>query len=69
MLGEGLNDDINGSIGTAEKRFSINLSKTNEKFYLSLACFLFIDRKEIYKFKVDHKKKQFPNSVSSRTHI
>ena len=60
MLGEGLNDDINGSIGTAEKRFSINLSKTNEKCYLSLVCFLFIDRKEVsfkgnvYYFSVDY---------------
>ena len=69
MLGEGLNDDINGSIGTAEKRFSINFSKTNEKLCLSLVCFLFTDRKEIYKFKVGHKKNQFPNSILSRKHI
>ena len=69
MLGEGLNVDINDSIGTAEKRFSINFSKRNEKFCLRLVCFLFIDRKKIYKFKVDHKKNQFPNSVLSRKHI
>ena len=36
MLGEGPTDDINGSVGTAEKKFSINFSKAKTKYCLSL---------------------------------
>ena len=36
MLGEGPIFGINGSFGSAEKKFSINFFKTNTKFYLSL---------------------------------
>ena len=36
MLKEGLTDDINGSVGGAEKTFSINFSKAKTKFCLSL---------------------------------
>ena len=36
MLGEGLSDDINGSIGAAEKKFSIYFSKSKTNFCLRL---------------------------------
>ena len=36
VLGEGPTFKINGSFGSPEKTFSINLSKANTKFYLSL---------------------------------
>ena len=36
MLGEGLTDNINGSIDTAEKTFSISFSKAKAEFCLSL---------------------------------
>ena len=36
MLGEGPTYGINGSYDLAEKKFSINFSKTNTKFGLSL---------------------------------
>ena len=36
VLGEGPTGGINGSVGAAEKRFSINFTKANTKFCLSL---------------------------------
>ena len=36
VLREGPTDDINGSAGAAVKKFSMNFSNTNTKFYLSL---------------------------------
>ena len=53
VLGERSTDDINDSIGTAVKKFSINFSKTNPKFCLSLHfshknSYLFVNGKEIY---------------------
>ena len=53
VLGEGSTDDINDSIGTAVKKFSINFSKTNPKFCLSFHfshknSYLFVNGKEIY---------------------
>ena len=36
ILGEGDTFDFNGSFGAPEKRFSINFSKANSKFCLSL---------------------------------
>ena len=35
VLGEGLTDDINGSIGAVQKKFSINFSEAKTKFCLS----------------------------------
>ena len=60
MLGEGLTNGINGSIGAIEKKFSINFSETRTKFFLSLLdsegnSYLFVNGKEIYKFKADNK--------------
>ena len=36
VLGKGPTEGINGSVGTAEKKSSINFSKPNTKFCLSL---------------------------------
>ena len=65
MLGEGLTNGINGSIGAIEKKFSINFSETRTKFFLSLLdsegnSYLFVNGKEIYKFKADNKIVNFP---------
>ena len=75
MLGEGPTDDINGSIGTAEKKLSINFSKANTKFCLSLHyngdnSYLFVNGKETYKFKVENKNVDFrtqfcPGNISN----
>ena len=50
MLGKGPTDDINGSIGAAEKTFSINFRKTKTKLCLILHyndanSYLFVNRK------------------------
>ena len=55
MLGEGLIEGINGSIGAAEKTFSINFSKVNTKFFLSFyyncdKSYLYINKTEIGKY-------------------
>ena len=65
VLGEGPTNDINGSIGAIEKKFSINFSETRTKFFLSLLdsgsnSYLFVNGKEIYKFKADHEIVNFP---------
>ena len=65
MLAEQPFDDINGSVGIAEKRFSINFSKAKTKFCLTLHyngddSYLFVNRKKIYKFKADNKHFNFP---------
>ena len=75
MLGEGPTDDINGSIGTAEKKLSINFSKAKTKFCLSLHyngdnSYLFVNGKETYKFKVENKNVDFrtqfcPGNISN----
>ena len=65
MLGEGYTFGINGSFGAPEKRFSINFCKANTKFCLSLHynaynSYLFVIRKEIFKFEADNKNVNFP---------
>ena len=65
MLGEGPTYGINGSFGAPEKKFSINVSKAKPKFCLSLHykhdnSYLFVNGKEIYKFKADRKNVNFP---------
>ena len=60
MLGEFLTFGINGSFVSAEKKFSINVSKANTKFCLSLYLiadhsFLLVNGKEIFKFKATKK--------------
>ena len=57
VLGKGLTEDINGSVGTAEKKFSITFRKANTKFCLTLhyngdeSCF-YVNETEIYKCKL-----------------
>ena len=56
VLSEGQTEGINGSVGTAEKKYSINFSKANTNFYLSLhyngdESYLYVNKIN-YKFKV-----------------
>ena len=56
MLGEGPTFGISGSFGSPEKKFSINFSKANTKFCLSLPynasnSYLFVNGKEILRLK------------------
>ena len=56
---------MNGSFDSPEKKFSINFTKANTKFWLSLHCnadnsYLFGNGKEIIKFKADNKNVNFP---------
>ena len=65
MLSEGPTLGINGRFSSPEKKFSIGFSKANTKFCLSLHynadnSYLFINRKEIFKFKTDTKNVNFP---------
>ena len=65
VLGEGDSFGINGSFGAPEKKFSINFSKANTKVCLSWHhdtdnSYLFVKRKEIFKFKADNKHVNFP---------
>ena len=65
MLGKGTILVINGSFGSAENKFSINFSKANTKLSLSLHynadnSYLFVNGKEIFKFKADNKSVNFP---------
>ena len=51
-IGEGPTDDINGSIGTAEKKLSIKSSKAKTKLclilhYISDSSYLFLSGKKI----------------------
>ena len=69
-------DNINGSINTAEKTFSINFSKAKTKFCLSLhynsdSSYLFVNIKKIYKFIADNENVNSPSqfclgSISER---
>ena len=54
MLGEGTTECINDSTGAAEKKISINFSKTNTKCFLTLhyngdESYLHINKTEMYK--------------------
>ena len=69
VLGEGPNFGINGSFGSAEKKFSINFCKTNTKFYLSVYynaenSYFIVNGKQIFKFKDDNK--YLSNSILSQ---
>ena len=69
MLGEGSTDNINGSVGTVEKKFNINFSKAKTKFCLSLHyngdnSYLFINEKKSYNFKVNNKNLNFLTQFS-----
>ena len=65
VLGDGPTFGINGSFGSPGKKFSINFSKANTKFCLSLHynpdnSYLFLNEKEVFKFKTDNKNVNFP---------
>ena len=65
MLGGGPAYGINGSFGSPEKKFSFNFTKANTEFCLSLHynsdnSYLFVNGKEIVKFKADNKNVNFP---------
>ena len=64
MLGEGPSFGINVRCGSLEKNFSIDFSKANTKCCLCLPynadnSYLFVNRKEIFKFKADNKNVNF----------
>ena len=68
ILGEGPTYGINGSFGSPEKKFSINFTKANTNFCLSLhynadISYLFVNGKEIFKFKADNKNVNFPTQL------
>ena len=65
ILGEGPTYGIYGGFESPEKKFSINFSKANTKFYLDLHynsdnSYLFVNGKEIFKFKAANKNVNFP---------
>ena len=65
ILGESSAFGINGKFGSPEKKVNINFSKANTKFCFSLHynddnSYLFVNGKEIYKFKIDNENVNFP---------
>ena len=66
MLVEGPTFGINESFASGQKSFSINFSKANTKFCLSLLyntgnSYFFVNKKkEIFKFRADNKNVNFP---------
>ena len=67
ILGSGPTVGINGSFCSLEKKFVINFTKGNTKFSLSLHnnannSYLFVNGKEIIKFKTGNKNVSFPTS-------
>ena len=65
MLGLGPTFRINGSFGSSEKKISINFTGATTKFCSSLHynadnSYLFVNGKEIFKFKADNKNVSFP---------
>ena len=58
IIGEGPTQGLDGTTLTAEKKYSINFTENNKKFYLSLHynganSYLFVNGKEIIKFKAN----------------
>ena len=69
MSGKGSIFGINGSFGSPERKFSINFSKANTKFCLSLHynaenSYLFVNGKEVFKFKADNENVNSPKQFS-----
>ena len=65
MLGEDPTFGINESLVHQRKKKSIHLNQANTKFCLSLHYnadnnYLFVNEKEIFKFKADNKNVNFP---------
>ena len=66
ILGEGPTFRINGSFHASEKKIDINFTKAKAKFCFSLQCnfdnsYLFVNGKEIYKFKPSNKNVNSPS--------
>ena len=66
ILGEEDTFGINGGFGAPEKKISINFAKAKTKFCLSLHynadnSYLFVNGKEIYKFKASNTNNNFPS--------
>ena len=64
VVGEGDTFVINGSFGAPEKNLILTLVKQRKKYCLSLhynsdKTYLFVNGKEIYKFKTSHKNVSF----------
>ena len=62
---EGPTDDINGSIGATDKKFTINFNKAETEFCLSLHYnddnnYLVFTENEIYTFKASNRNVRFP---------
>ena len=62
---------INGRFGSPEKKFSISFSKADPKFCLSFhyngnKSYLFVNGKEIFKFKADSKNVNSPTQFCLR---
>ena len=60
---------INESFGAPEKKFSNNFSKADTKFCLSVHynaddSYLFVNGKEVFKFKANNKNVNFPTQFS-----
>ena len=65
IFGEDQTFGINGSFGSPEKKFSINFTKANTKLCLSFHLnadnsSLFVNGKDIFKYKDDNKNVNFP---------
>ena len=64
VSGEGSTFGVNARFGSPEKKFSINCTKANTKFCLKLHysanSYLFVNGKEIFKFKSNNKNVNFP---------
>ena len=72
MLGEGTTYSVNESFGLPDKKFSINFSKVNKKFCLSLHyngdnSYSLFNGKEIFNFKADNKSVSFPTLFCLRS--
>ena len=68
ILGEGPTYGINGSFGSPEKKFSINFSKANTEcclisHYNADNSYLFVNGKEIFKFKAGDKNVNLPSQL------
>ena len=65
ILGKGPTFGINDCFGSPEKKFSINFTKANTKFYLRLHynagnSYIFVNGKETIKINAENKNVNFP---------
>ena len=72
ILGEDSTHGINGRFGSTEKKFNINFTEANTKFYLSLHynadnSYLFVNGIEVFKFKADNVNVNFPTQFCFRS--